>query len=779
MGERSGKRELPLLPLRGLLVYPTMVLHLDVGREKSIRALEQAMVDDNKILLATQEEVHIEEPDAEQIYSIGTVARVKQMLKLPNGTIRVLVEGLQRAKIEEYLQQEDYFVVSITYLQDEKTEQNEVEALMRSLLGHFEQYIKLSKKVSPETLTSVQDIEEPGRLADVIASHLPLKMKDKQEILETTNIKERLEILLTILNNEREVLELERKIGNRVKKQMERTQKEYYLREQMKAIQKELGDKDGRQGEVDELRAQLEKSDAPERIKAKIEKELERLEKMPATSAEGSVIRTYIDTLFALPWTKATEDNLDIHHAQQVLDEDHYGLDKPKERVLEYLAVQKLVNSMRGPILCLVGPPGVGKTSLARSVARAIGREFVRISLGGVRDEAEIRGHRRTYVGALPGRIIQGMKQAGTINPVFLLDEIDKLASDFRGDPASALLEVLDPNQNDKFSDHYIEETYDLTNVMFITTANSLDTIPRPLLDRMEVISISSYTELEKLNILRDYLLPKQMQDHGLGKDKLKMNDDAMLKLVRLYTREAGVRNLNREAANVCRKAAKLIVSGEKKRVVVTAKTLETLLGKPRYRYGLAEKKDQVGSVTGLAWTQAGGDTLNVEVSILPGKGKLTLTGKLGDVMKESAQAAFSYIRSRADQWGIDPSFHEKNDIHIHFPEGAIPKDGPSAGITMATALVSALTKIPVKKEVGMTGEITLRGKVLPIGGLKEKCMSAHRAGLTTIILPKDNEKDIEDIPESVRGELTFYPVDHLDEVLRHALTKQPVGDKA
>ncbi|SFK10254.1 endopeptidase La [Brevibacillus centrosporus] len=778
MGERSGKRELPLLPLRGLLVYPTMVLHLDVGREKSIRALEQAMVDDNKILLATQEEVHIEEPDAEQIYSIGTVARVKQMLKLPNGTIRVLVEGLQRAKIEEYLQQEDYFVVSITYLQEEKAEENEVEALMRSLLNHFEQYIKLSKKVSPETLTSVQDIEEPGRLADVIASHLPLKMKDKQEILETINIQERLEILLTILNNEREVLELERKIGNRVKKQMERTQKEYYLREQMKAIQKELGDKDGRQSEVDELRAQLEKSDAPERIKTKIEKELERLEKMPSTSAEGSVIRTYIDTLFSLPWTKTTEDNLDIKHAEEVLDEDHYGLEKPKERVLEYLAVQKLVNSMRGPILCLVGPPGVGKTSLARSVARALGREFVRISLGGVRDEAEIRGHRRTYVGALPGRIIQGMKQAGTINPVFLLDEIDKLASDFRGDPASALLEVLDPNQNDKFSDHYIEETYDLTNVMFITTANSLDTIPRPLLDRMEVISISGYTELEKLNILRGYLLPKQMEDHGLGKDKLQVNEDAMLKLVRLYTREAGVRNLNREAANVCRKAAKIIVSGEKKRVVVTAKTLESLLGKPRYRYGLAEKQDQVGSVTGLAWTQAGGDTLNVEVSILAGKGKLTLTGQLGDVMKESAQAAFSYIRSRANEWGIDPDFHEKNDIHIHVPEGAIPKDGPSAGITMATALVSALTGIPVKKEVGMTGEITLRGRVLPIGGLKEKCMSAHRAGLTTIILPKDNEKDIEDIPESVREALTFYPVKHLDEVLQRALTKQPVGEK-
>lgn len=760
-------------------MYPTMVLHLDVGREKSIRALEQAMVDDNKILLATQEEVHIEEPNAEQIYTIGTVARVKQMLKLPNGTIRVLVEGLQRAKIEEYLQSDDYFIVSITYLNDENSEENEAEALMRSVLNHFEQYIKLSKKVSPETLTSVTDIEEPGRLADVIASHLPLKIKDKQEILETVNIQERLEILLTILNNEREVLELERKIGNRVKKQMERTQKEYYLREQMKAIQKELGDKDGRQGEVDELRAQLEKSDAPERIKAKIEKELDRLEKMPSTSAEGSVIRTYIDTLLGLPWTKTTEDNLDISHAEKVLDEDHYGLEKPKERVLEYLAVQKLVNSMRGPILCLVGPPGVGKTSLARSVARALGREFVRISLGGVRDEAEIRGHRRTYVGALPGRIIQGMKQAGTINPVFLLDEIDKLASDFRGDPASALLEVLDPNQNDKFSDHYIEETYDLTNVMFITTANSLHTIPRPLLDRMEVISIAGYTELEKLNIMRGYLMPKQMEDHGLGKDKLQVNEDAMLKLVRQYTREAGVRNLNREAANICRKAAKLIVSGEKKRVVVTAKTLEALLGKPRYRYGLAEKKDQIGSVTGLAWTQAGGDTLNVEVSILPGKGKLTLTGQLGDVMKESAQAAFSYIRSRAEEWGIDPVFHEKNDIHIHVPEGAIPKDGPSAGITMATALVSALTQIPVKKEVGMTGEITLRGRVLPIGGLKEKCMSAHRAGLTTIVLPKENEKDIDDIPESVRSELTFHPVEHLDEVLRIALTKKPEGGKA
>ncbi|WP_134684797.1 endopeptidase La [Brevibacillus migulae] len=776
MSEQKGTREIPLLPLRGLLVYPSMVLHLDVGREKSIKALEKAMVDDNQILLATQEEVNIEEPGAEQIYKVGTVARVKQMLKLPNGTIRVLVEGLQRAKIEEFLQEEEYFYVSITFLDETKGNENEVEALMRSVLTHFEQYIKLSKKISPETFTSVSDIDEPGRLADVIASHLPLKMKDKQEILETTVIQDRLDILLGILHNEREVLELERKIGARVKKQMEKTQKEYYLREQMKAIQKELGDKEGRAGEVEELRAQLEKSDAPERIKSKIEKELERLEKMPSTSAEGGVIRTYIDTLLSLPWTKKTEDNLDIAHAEKVLDEDHYGLEKPKERVLEYLAVQKLVNKMRGPILCFAGPPGVGKTSLARSIARALGREFVRISLGGVRDEAEIRGHRRTYVGAMPGRIIQGMKTAGTVNPVFLLDEIDKLASDFRGDPASALLEVLDPNQNDKFSDHYVEETYDLTNVMFITTANTIHTIPRPLLDRMEVIHISGYTELEKLNILQGYLLPKQLEDHGLGKDKLQMSEEAMMKLIRQYTREAGVRNLNREVANISRKAAKMIVSGEKKKVVVTPKTVETLLGKPRYRYGLAEKEDQVGSVTGLAWTQTGGDTLNVEVSIFPGKGKLTLTGQLGDVMKESAQAAFSYIRSIAKDWDIEPDFHEKNDIHIHVPEGAIPKDGPSAGITMATALVSALTGIPVRKEVGMTGEITLRGRVLPIGGLKEKSLSAHRAGLRVIIMPKENEKDIDEIPESVRQELKFIPVEHMDEVLRNALVKN--GEK-
>jgi ATP-dependent Lon protease len=643
------------------------------------------------------------------------------------------------------------------------------------VLNTFEQYIKLSKKVTPETLASVSDIDEPGRLADVITSHLTLKMKDKQDILELTNVKHRLEKLLAILNNEREVLELERKIGQRVKKQMEKTQKEYYLREQMKAIQKELGDKEGRAGEVDELRKQFKELAAPDRVKQKIEKEIDRLEKMPPTSAEGSVIRTYIDWLIALPWAKKTEDNLDIKNAEKVLDEDHYGLEKAKERVLEYLAVQKLVNRLKGPILCLVGPPGVGKTSLAMSVARALERQFVRISLGGVRDEAEIRGHRRTYVGAMPGRIIQGMKTAGTVNPVFLLDEIDKMAHDFRGDPSAALLEVLDPNQNDTFSDHYIEEPYDLSSVMFITTANAIHNIPRPLLDRMEMLYIPGYTEIEKLKICEQYLLPKQMEEHGLSKDTLEVTEDALLKMVRVYTREAGVRNLNRTMESISRKVAKILVSGEQEKVTVTTETVEELLGKPKFRYGLAETEDQIGAATGLAWTETGGDTLTIEVAVLPGKGKLTLTGKLGDVMKESAQAAFSYIRLRANELKVDPDFHEKNDIHIHVPEGAIPKDGPSAGITMATALVSALTGIAVSREVGMTGEITLRGRVLPIGGLKEKSLAAHRAGLKVIIIPKDNEKDIDDIPETVRQDLTFIPVEHLDQVLDNALVKKRV----
>jgi len=772
METQIQKKTVPLLPLRGLLVYPTMVLHLDVGREKSVRALEKAMVDENLILLATQTEVHIEEPTPDEIYHVGTISRIKQMLKLPNGTIRVLVEGLYRAKIVQFKEEKEFYEVEVEELPNIEEDSQEIEALMRTTINHFEQYIRLSKKLTPETLATVNDIDEPGRLADVIASHLPLRLEDKQSILERSNVKERLELLLQFLNNEKEVLELERKISQRVKKQMEKTQKEYYLREQMKAIQRELGEKEGRMGEAAELRKQLEESDLPEKVYEKVAKEIDRLEKMPQAAAEGSVIRTYIDWLLSLPWKKRTEDRLDIRHAEKILNEDHYGLEKVKERILEYLAVQKLVQKLKGPILCLVGPPGVGKTSLARSIARALERNFVRISLGGVRDEAEIRGHRRTYIGALPGRIIQGMKTAGTVNPVFLLDEIDKMSSDFRGDPASAMLEVLDPEQNHTFSDHYIEEPYDLSNVLFICTANTVYTIPRPLLDRMELIHISGYTELEKLNIAQNYLLPKQIKEHGLSKDKLQIQEEALLKIIRRYTREAGVRNLDRQLANIARKAVKIIVSGEKKRVVVTPNTVEHLLGKPKYRYGIAELEDQVGAVTGLAWTEAGGDTLTVEVSVLPGKGKLTLTGQLGDVMKESAQAAFSYIRSRAKELNIDPEFNEKNDIHIHVPEGAIPKDGPSAGITMATALVSALTGIPVSKEIGMTGEITLRGRVLPIGGLKEKALSAHRAGLKKVICPKENEKDIEDIPESVRKDLKFILVSHLDEVLQHALVK-------
>lgn len=771
---KEEKLSIPLLPLRGLLVFPSMVLHLDVGREKSVKALDQAMLTDNSlILLSTQEDVQIEDPQQENIFKVGTISKVRQMLKLPNGTIRVLVEGLYRAKIVEYVKEDTYFEVIYEKLEEQDGNDVEVDALTRTIITQFEQYVNLSKKISPETLAAVNDLDDASRLADVIASHLPLKIKEKQEILETFSVKTRLEKILSILNNEKEVLELERKISQRVKQQMEKTQKEYYLREQMKAIQKELGDKEGRAGEIEELRGKLDKLEAPEYVIEKIEKEIDRLEKIPTASAEGGVIRTYVDWLLDLPWSKRTEDDLDILHAEKILDEDHYGLEKAKERVLEYLAVQKLVKKMKGPILCLVGPPGVGKTSLAKSIARALGRKFVRISLGGVRDESEIRGHRRTYVGAMPGRVIQGMKTVGTINPVFILDEIDKMASDFRGDPASALLEVLDPEQNNTFSDHYIEIPYDLSNVMFITTANSIHTIPRPLLDRMELLHISGYTELEKLHIAQNYLLPKQMKEHGLSKDKLQVQEEAINEVIRRYTREAGVRNLEREIATLSRKAAKIIVSGEKKKVVITAKNINQFLGKPRYRYGVAEAEDQIGAVTGLAWTPVGGDTLTIEVSVFPGKGKLTLTGQLGDVMKESAQAAFSFIRSRAAQLNIDYDFIDKNDIHIHVPEGAIPKDGPSAGITMATALISALTNTPVYRTVGMTGEITLRGRVLPIGGLKEKALAAHRAGLKTIIIPKENEKDLEEIPNSVKEDLNFILVDHLDQVLEKALVKQ------
>ncbi|MDB4868666.1 MAG: lon [Cohnella sp.] len=772
----SGKpksRSIPLLPLRGLLVYPSMVLHLDVGREKSVKALEQSMVDDHMILLCSQSEVNIEEPTQEDIYRVGTIAKVRQMLKLPNGTIRVLVEGVARAEIEQYLPNENFYEVLAREMPETEDPDPELDALMRAVLSQFEHYINLSKKVTPETLAAVSDIEQPGRLADVITSHLSLKIKDKQDILETVDVRPRLEKLLDLLGNEREVLELERKISQRVKKQMEKTQKEYYLREQMKAIQKELGEKEGRAGEAEELRAQLEEVQLPEKIAAKVEKEIERLEKMPASSAEGAVIRTYVEWLLALPWTKQTEDDLDIVKAEQILEEEHYGLDKPKERVLEYLAVQKLVKKLKGPILCFVGPPGVGKTSLARSIAKSLGREFVRVSLGGVRDEAEIRGHRRTYVGAMPGRIIQGMRNAGTQNPVFLLDEIDKMAMDFRGDPSSALLEVLDPEQNANFSDHYIETPFDLSNVMFVTTANVVHNIPRPLLDRMELLTVPGYTELEKQQIAQRHLMPKQKREHGLDEEQLDVLPTAILSLVREYTRESGVRNMEQQLASICRKAAKAIVADPTAvPIVVDTEKLKEYLGPPKFRYGMAEEVDQIGAVTGLAWTEVGGDTLVIEVTVMPGSGKLTLTGQLGDVMKESAQAAFSYTRSRVKQLGIDPEFHEKTDIHIHIPEGAIPKDGPSAGITMATAIISALTNRAVSREVAMTGEITLRGRVLPIGGLKEKSLAAHRAGIRKVLIPKDNERDLRDVPDSVREDMTFVPVSHMDEVLLHAMTE-------
>ncbi|GAV15417.1 endopeptidase La [Paenibacillus sp. NAIST15-1] len=772
MGLKSNKdRRLPLLPLRGLLVYPSMVLNLDVGRDKSVRALEHAMLEDQLLLLCTQSEVSIEEPSQDDIFRIGTIAKVRQMLRLPNNTIRVLVEGVERAEIVEYVPNEEFYEVQVHVLHEETSDDtSETEALMRMALTQFENYVQMSKKVSPETLASVTDIEEPGRMADVIASHLSIKLKDKQALLETVDSKARLHKLLELLNNESEVLEMEKKIGQRVKKQMEKTQKEYYLREQMKAIQKELGDKEGRAGEAEELRAQLKELEAPDKVREKIGKEIDRLEKMPASSAEGSVIRNYIDWLLQIPWAQLSEDDLDLSKAESILEADHYGLEKPKERVLEYLAVQQLVKEMKGPILCLVGPPGVGKTSLARSIAKSLERKFVRISLGGVRDEAEIRGHRRTYVGAMPGRIVQALKNAGTMNPVMLLDEIDKMASDFRGDPASALLEVLDPEQNNAFSDHFVELPVDLSKVLFVTTANAVHNIPRPLLDRMELLSLSGYTELEKLEIANRHLLPKQKEAHGLQANQLTVQEDCLLKVIREYTREAGVRQLEQQLAALCRKAAKRIVSEQVEDIQIHAQQLSEYLGVARYRYGLAEQNDQIGTVTGLAWTEAGGDTLNIEVTVVPGSGKLQLTGKLGDVMKESAQAAFSYIRSKAAQWGLEPDFHEKLDIHVHVPEGAIPKDGPSAGITIATALVSAFTNRYVSKDVAMTGEITLRGRVLPIGGLKEKSLAALRAGIKTVLFPHDNERDLADIPDTVRRELTFIPVAHMDEVLQHAL---------
>lgn len=767
---QTVKRQMPLLPLRGILVFPYMIIHLDVGRDKSVKAIEETMIQDRIIFLATQKEAQTDEPGEEDIYEIGTVAEIKQLLKLPGGTIRVLVEGLSRAKIEKYLDHEPYFKVEVTEYQETGEVVPEIEALMRSLVSQFEQYVKMSKRIPPETVVTVVNLEEPGRLADIIASHLALKIEDKQRVLEAVDVARRLEILCEIVAKEMEILELERKINLRVRKQMEKTQKEYYLREQLKAIQKELGEKDERVAEGEEYREKIAKAKLPKDVEEKALKEVERLEKMPPMAAESGVIRTYIDWLLVLPWNKKTKDRLDINKAEIILDEDHYGLDKVKERILEYLAIRKLAKKMKGPILCFVGPPGVGKTSLAKSIARALERNFVRMSLGGVRDEAEIRGHRRTYVGALPGRIIQGIKQANSNNPVFLLDEIDKMSMDFRGDPSAALLEVLDPEQNNTFSDHYIEAAFDLSNVMFITTANTMHPIPRPLLDRMEVIYIAGYTEEEKVNIATRYLIPKQMQEHGLKKKMLTISENTVRRIIREYTREAGVRNLERTIATVCRKAVREIVQGKTKNVKATMQNLQHFLGIPRFRYGVAEKEDEVGIATGLAWTDTGGDVLAIEVTAMKGTGKLTLTGKLGEVMKESAQAGLSYIRSKADELGIPEDTFEKKDIHIHVPEGAIPKDGPSAGITIAAALASTLTGRKTRREVAMTGEITLRGRVLPIGGVKEKVLAAHRAGTKKVILPEENRKDLEEIPQKVKSKMEFVLVEHMDDVLAQAL---------
>ena len=768
----NAKRTLPLLPLRGILVFPYMIIHLDVGREKSVKALEAAMLAERQIVLATQMDAQIDTPTPEEIYRCGTVAEIKQLLKLPGGTIRVLVEGLRRARIESYLDTEEFFQVEVSEAVEDVQATPAVEAYKRNMVEAFEKWAKLSKKIPPETLVSVLSINESGRLADLIASHLALKLEDKQMLLEALDVEERLEKLCDILARELEILELEKKISGQVRKQMEKTQKEYYLREQMKAIQKELGDKDERMAEVEEYRRRLAALELPKETADKIAKEIDRLEKMPSMTAETAVLRNYLDWVLVLPWKEETEDLLDITAAETILNEDHYGLEKVKERILEYLSVRQLTESMKGPILCLVGPPGVGKTSLARSVARSLGRKFVRISLGGVRDEAEIRRHRRTYVGALPGRIIQGMRTAGSKNPVFLLDEIDKMNADFRGDPSSALLEVLDPEQNNTFSDHYVELPFDLSKVLWMVTANVLHSIPRPLLDRMEVIHLAGYTEEEKLEIAKQYLLSKQLKENGLKPSKLNVPEKVLVRLIREYTREAGVRGLERTIATLCRKAARQIVQNRKKSIRVTEKNLETYMGIPRFRQSPAEKKNQIGVSTGLAWTEVGGDVLPVEVSVLNGKGALLLTGKLGEVMRESAQAGVSYIRSRVEELGIDEEFHAKKDLHIHLPEGAIPKDGPSAGITMATAVISALTGRAVRGDLAMTGEITLRGRVLPVGGVKEKVLAAHRLGIRTIILPKENRRDLEDIPADIRKELRFVEVEHMDEVLKEALVK-------
>lgn len=769
----TNYKQLPLLALRGILIFPMTEIHLNIGRKESVLALEQAMVEEQQLFVTAQKQASTKSPKQDDLYLFGTIVHIKHVEKLANGTFRVFVKGENRAKISRFVEDESHMVVEVEELSDVHGEAEEEEALKRFLLDQFSEYMKVSRKITEETWLKIVDISDPVHMGYMIASYISMKTKEKQDLLEIDLVTERLKKLITHTSNEKKIVNIESEISQRVTQSMEKTQKEFFLREQLKAIQTELGEADGTGGEVGELRQKIKDASMPESVEKTALKELERFERIPQSSGESGIIRNYIDWLISIPWVEKTEDIIEMKRAQDILNADHYGLEKVKERILEYLAVQKLTNETKGPILCLVGPPGVGKTSLANSIARSINRSFVRVSLGGVRDESEIRGHRRTYIGAMPGRIIQGMKKAGTINPVFLLDEVDKMSNDFRGDPSSAMLEVLDPEQNDTFSDHYIEEEYDLSQVLFVATANYMNNIPAPLLDRMEVISIPGYTEVEKAEIAKRHLITKQLKENGLTGSQLQFREDGILLLIRRYTREAGVRSLERQIATICRKAAKLIVSEEKKRVVVTEKTLIELLGKPIYRYGQMEIEHQVGTATGLAYTAAGGDILSIEVTHYPGKGELTLTGKLGDVMKESAQAAFSYIRSRTDELDIDPDFYKTKDIHIHVPEGATPKDGPSAGITMATALISALTGRAVRKEVGMTGEITLRGRVLPIGGLKEKSLSAHRSGITTIIIPKENERDIDDIPASVREELTFIPVQHLDEVLDHALLER------
>mgnify|MGYP001117960321 CR=1 FL=1 len=770
-----SNRIIPLIPLRGLNVFPYMVIHFDVGRDRSINALEEAMVKDQLVFLVAQKEAEINNPTFEDIYEVGTVAKIKQMLKLPGDTIRVLVEGINRGRIVDVLQKEPYFEVKIEehHYTREIDLDSETEALMRTVANAFGEYTEISNRISPEILITIAEIEMPGRLADTIASNVVLKPTQKQEILEAFDPLKRLEILYKILLEEIQILEIEKRINNRVKKQISKVQKEYYLREQLKAIQKELGEDEGVVEEVAKYKEQLKALKFPKEIHEKIDREIDRLLKLSPASAETGVIRNYLDWSLNLPWKKETRDRLDLKKSAAILDEDHYGLKKVKERILEYLAIRQLAKFMKGPIICLVGPPGVGKTSIAKSIARSLNRKFVRMSLGGVRDEAEIRGHRRTYVGAIPGRVISSIRQAGTRNPLFLLDEIDKLSGDFRGDPASALLEVLDPEQNHDFTDHFMEMPFNLSKVMFITTANTLDTIPGPLLDRMEVIRIPGYTEEEKLNIASKYLLPKQIKEHGLESINIKVSERAMRAIINNYTKEAGVRNVEREIANLCRKIAKRVVEDKIKGINITPANLKKYLGNPTYHYEMANKKDEIGIARGLAWTRVGGDTLSIEVTPMKGSGKLVLTGQLGDVMKESARAGISYIRSKQEDLNIDPEFHEKLDIHIHIPEGATPKDGPSAGITMATAVISALTTVPVSKDVAMTGEITLRGRILPVGGIKEKVLAARRAGIKKILLPMENEKDLDDIPANVKRKIEFVLVKHMDEVLEHALRKE------